>query len=172
MGNTSQGTNLNINFIIIAYGIHPSRGHARLQRESHTNNYLIKDQVASEHIWGLIHQGTKPRIDPCLRHGYPGSSPGALDISRDLTAWSQTKNLSDILGALSRVFTTWSQTKNPGYLLGALTKVFCHGFDCLVPDQEPQECTGGPRYQLGFLQSSWRMALAAALNSTVVLPLF
>jgi hypothetical protein len=136
---------------------------------SHTNNYLIKDQVASEHIWGLIHQGTRPRINPCLRHGYPGTRPGALDISRDLTAWSQTKNPSHILGALSRVFTAWSQTKNPSYLLGALTRVFC----CLVPDQEPQLSTGGPYKGLlllgprprtpviywGPLQGSFAMAL-------------
>jgi hypothetical protein len=148
------------NFIITAYGIHPSCGHVRLQRGSHTNNYLIKDQVAPEHIWGLIHQGTKPRINPCLRHGYPGTRPGALDISRDLTAWSQTKNPSHILGALSRVFTAWSQTKNPSYLLGALSRVFTawsqtknpshllgaltRVFCCLVPDQEPQSSTGGP----------------------------
>ena len=33
-------------------------------RRSHANNYLIKYQVALEHIWGLIHQGTKPRINP------------------------------------------------------------------------------------------------------------
>jgi hypothetical protein len=70
-------------------------------------------------------------------------------------------------GPLSRVFTAWSQTKNPSYLLGALTRVFCHGTDCLVLDQEPQECTGGPRSRLGSLPSSWRMALAAALNSTM-----
>jgi hypothetical protein len=97
------------------------------KRGSYTNNYLIKDQVAPEHIWGLIHQGTKPRINPCLRHGYPGTRPGALDISRDLTAWSQTKNPSHILGALSRVFTAWSQTKNPSHLLGAHTRVFLLG---------------------------------------------
>jgi hypothetical protein len=153
-------------------------------RGSHTNNYLIKDQVAPEHIWGLIHQGTKPRINPC-----PGTRPGSLDISRDLTAWSQTKNPNHLLGglsrvftawsqtknpsylqgalsrvftawsqtknpsylmgALSRVFTAWSQTKNPSYLLGSLTRVFCHGSDCLVPDQEPHDCTGGPSSQLG-----------------------
>jgi hypothetical protein len=65
----SQGDLLN--FIISAYGIHPSCGHACLQRGSYTNNCLIKDQVAPEHFWGLIHQGTRPRIDPCLRHGYP-----------------------------------------------------------------------------------------------------
>jgi ribonuclease HI len=60
-------------------------------RGSHTNKswyytkiYLIKDQVAPEHIWGLIHQGTRPRINPCFRHGYPRTHPGALDISRDL----------------------------------------------------------------------------------------
>jgi hypothetical protein len=70
-------------------------------REGHTpTRYLIKDQVAPEHFWGLIHQGPRPRINPCPRHGYPGPCPGALDISR--------------------------------------------GFNCLVPDQEPQSCTGGP----------------------------
>jgi hypothetical protein len=85
------------------------------------------------------------------------------------TAWSQTKNPNHLLGALSGVFTAWSQTKNPSHLLGALTRVFCHGTDCLVPDQEPQECTGGPRSRLGSLPSSRRMALAAALNLTLPL---
>jgi hypothetical protein len=70
-------------------------------KEGHIpTRYLIKDQVAPEHFWGLIHQGARPRINPCPRHGYPGPCPGALDISR--------------------------------------------GFNCLVPDQEPQSCTGGP----------------------------
>jgi hypothetical protein len=148
-GNTctynSQGDLFNV--IITAYGIHPSCGHVRLQRGSHTNNYLTKDQVAPEHIWCLIHQGTKPRINPCLRHAYPETRPRALDISRDLTAWSQTKNPSHILGALSRVFTAWSQTKNPNHLLGTLTRVFC----CLVPDQEPQSSIGGPHKGLLLL---------------------
>jgi hypothetical protein len=88
------------NFIIIAYGIHPSCGHACLQRGTYTDKHQIKDQVAPEYLWGLIHQGTRPRINPCPRHGYPGPCPGALDISR--------------------------------------------GFNCLVPDQEPQSSTGSP----------------------------
>jgi hypothetical protein len=37
----------------------------------------------------------------------------------------------------------------------------------LVPDQVPQECTGGPRSRLGSLPSSRRMALAAATNLTI-----
>jgi hypothetical protein len=117
-------------------------------RGSHTNNYLIKDQVAPEHIWGLIHQGTRPRINPCLRHGYPGTHPGALDISRDLNClvpdqepqssiWGPSQG-SLLLGPRPRTpiiywgpvegLFAWSQTKNPNYLLGALTRVFCHGF--------------------------------------------
>jgi hypothetical protein len=127
------------NFIITAYGIHPSCGHARLQRGSCTNKHLIKDQVALEHLWGLIHQGTRPRINPCPRHEYPGTCPYKTYLGT-LTAWSQTKNPSHILGALLRVFTAWSQTKNPSHLLGALNK----GLLCLVPDQEPQSSTGGP----------------------------
>ena len=113
-----------INFIITEYGIHPSCDHAHLQRGSHTKNYLIKDQVSPEYFWGLIHQGTRPRINPRPRHGYPGTYLGALDISRDLyclvpdqephsstggpqkgfsmalTAWSHTKNLRTVLGGL------------------------------------------------------------------------
>jgi hypothetical protein len=38
------------NFIIIACGIHPSCGHAHLQRGSYNNKHLIKDQVAPEHF--------------------------------------------------------------------------------------------------------------------------
>jgi hypothetical protein len=44
--------------------------------------YLIEDQVAPEYFWGLIHQGARPRINPCPRHGYPGPCPAALDIFR------------------------------------------------------------------------------------------
>jgi hypothetical protein len=50
----------------------------------YTKIYLIKDQVAPKHIWGLIHQGTRPRINPCFRHGFPETHPEALDTSRDL----------------------------------------------------------------------------------------
>ena len=104
-------------------------------RGSHTNkscyytkNYLIKDQVAPEHIWGLIHQGTRPRINPCFRHGYPGTHPGALDISRDL----------DCL----------FPDQEPQSSTGGPHKGLCHGFNCLVPDQEPQSSTGGPHKDL------------------------
>jgi hypothetical protein len=102
-------------------------------KEGHApTKYLIKDQVAPEHFWGLIHQGTRPRINPCPRHGYPGPCPGTLNISRGFNclvpdqepqsytggplrgplllgpASSQTKNPSHILGSLSGVFTAWS----------------------------------------------------------------
>jgi hypothetical protein len=137
---------------------------------------------------GLIHQGTRPRINPCPRHGYPGTFPGALDISRDFNCLVPDQKpqsytggpLRGLLllgprprtpviywGPLQGSFAAWSQTKNPSHLLGALTRVLCHGTDCLVPDQEPQGCTGGPRSRLGSLPSSRRMALAAALNSTI-----
>jgi hypothetical protein len=104
--------------------------------------YLIKDQVASEHFWGLIHQGTRPRINPCPRHGYPGPCPGALDISRDFNCLVPDQEPQ-------------SYTEGP-----------LEGLYCLVPDQIPQECTGGLRSRLGSLPSSRRMALATALNST------
>jgi hypothetical protein len=52
-------------------------------RKTYTNKHMFKDQVAPGYLWGLIHQGTRPRINPCPRHGYPGIFPGALDISRD-----------------------------------------------------------------------------------------
>jgi hypothetical protein len=108
------------NFIITAYGIHPSCGHARLQRGSYTNKHLIKDQVAPEHLWGLIHQGTRPRINPCPRHGYPRTCLGALDISRD--------------------FNWLVPDQEPRLSTGGPHK----GLHCLVPDQEPQLSTGGP----------------------------
>ena len=114
----SQGDRFN--FIITAYGIHPSCGHARLQRESYTNNCLIKDQVAPEHFWGLIHQGTRLRINPCPKHGYPGPCPGALDISRGFNCLVPDQELQSYTGAPLR------------------------GLYCLVPDQEPQSSTGGP----------------------------
>jgi hypothetical protein len=30
----------------------------------------------------VLHQGQRPRVNPCPRHEHPGPSPGALDISR------------------------------------------------------------------------------------------
>jgi hypothetical protein len=121
-------------------------------KEGHTpTKYLIKDQVAPEHLWGLIHQGTRPRINPCPRHGYPGPCPGALDISRGFNCLVPDQEPSVIY---------WGPSQ------GSLTRVFFHGTDCLVLDQVPQECTGGPRSRLGSLPSSRRMALAAATNLT------
>jgi hypothetical protein len=176
------------NFIITAYGIHPSCGHAHLQRGSYTNKHLIKNHVAPEQFWGLIHQGTRPRINPCPRHGYPGTFPGALDISRDFDCLVPDQEPQSYTGGpykgllllgprprtpvihwgpLQGSFVAWSPTMNPNHLLGALTRVFCHGTDCLFLDQEPQECTGGPRSLLGSFPSSRRMALATALNSTL-----
>jgi hypothetical protein len=90
------------------------------KRVIHTNKHLIKDQVAPEHLWGLIHQGTRPRINPCPRHGYPGTCPGALDISRD--------------------FNCLVPDQEPQSYIGGPHK----GLHCLVPDQEPQSSTGGP----------------------------
>jgi hypothetical protein len=139
-------------------------------REGHTpTRYIIKDQVAPEHFWGLIHQGPRPRIKPCPKHGYPGPCPGALDISRGFNCLVPEQEPQSRTGGPLGVFTAWSQTRNPSHILGALTRVFCHGTDCLVPDQVPQECTGGPRTQLGSLPSSQRMALATALILTLPL---
>jgi hypothetical protein len=107
------------NFIIIAYGIHPSCGHVHLQGGTYTNNCLIKDQVAPEHLWGLIHQGTRPRINPCPRHGYPRTFIGALGISRDFNCFIPDQEPQSYTGGPLR------------------------GLYCLVPDQEPQSYTGG-----------------------------
>jgi hypothetical protein len=140
------------NFIITAYGIHPSCGHARVQRGSHTNNYLIKDQVAPEHIWGLIHQGTRPRINPCLRHGYPGIRPGALDISRDLTHKGLFFLVPDqepqsSTGGPHKGLFCLVPNQEPQSSTGGPHK----GLFCLVPDQEPQSSTGGPHKGLFYL---------------------
>jgi hypothetical protein len=119
-------------------------------RGSHTNNYLIKDQVAPEHIWGLIHQGTRPRINPCLRHGYPGTHPGALDISRDLNCLVPDQEPQSSTGGPHKGLSAWSQTKNPNHLLGALTRVFLLG---------PRPRT--PVIYWGPSQGSFAMALTA-----------
>jgi hypothetical protein len=90
-------------------------------KEGHApTKYLIKDQVAPEHFWGLIHQGTRPRINPCPRHGYPGPCPGALDISRGFNCLVPDQEPQSYTGGPLR------------------------GLYCLVPDQEPQSYTGGP----------------------------
>jgi hypothetical protein len=97
-------------------------------REGHTpTRYLIKDQVAPEHFWGLIHQGTRPRINPCPRHGYLGPCPGALDISRGFNCLVPDQEPQSCTGGPLR------------------------GLYCLVPDQEPQSCTGGPNKGLLLL---------------------
>jgi hypothetical protein len=93
-------------------------------KEDHTpTKYLIKDQVAPEHFWGLIHQGTRPRINPCPRHRYPGPCPGALDISRD--------------------FNCLVPDQEPQSYTGGPLKGLYYLY-CLVPDQKPQSHTGGP----------------------------
>ena len=79
----------------------------------------------------------------------PWTFPGALGLYRGFNCLVLDQEPSRILGALSGVFTAWLFTKNPSRILGALIRVFCHGIDCLVPDQVPQECTGGPRSRLG-----------------------
>jgi hypothetical protein len=119
-------------------------------REGHTpTRYLIKDQVAPEHSWGLIHQGTRPRINPCPRHGYPGIFPGALDISRDFNCLVPDQEPQSCTGGPLRGLYCLVPDQEPQSSIGALTRVFCHGTDSLVPDQVPQECTGGPRTRLG-----------------------
>jgi hypothetical protein len=132
-------------------------------RGSHTNTswyytkiYLVKDQVAPEHIWGLIHQGTRPRINPCFRHGYPGTHPGALDISRDL--YQPPRNTSKDQSRL-RARIPWSTSRGPRIhlgsllpspLLGAHTRVFLLG-------SRPRT----PVIYWGPSQASFAMALTA-----------
>jgi hypothetical protein len=58
--------------------------------------------------------------------------------------------------------------QEPQQYIGGPTRVFCHGSNCLVSYQETQECTGDPISQLGSFPSSRRMALAAAVNLTLV----
>jgi hypothetical protein len=100
-------------------------------KEGHIpTKYLIEDQVAPEHFWGLIHQGARPRINPCPRHGYPGPCPGALDISRGFNCFGP------------RPRNPCPRHGYPGPCPGALD--ISRGFNCLVPDQEPQSYTGGP----------------------------
>jgi hypothetical protein len=139
-------------------------------KEGHTpTKYLIKDQVAPEHFWGLIHQGTRPRINPCPRHGYPGPCPEALDISRDFNCLVPDQEPQSYTGGPLKGLYCLVPDQEPQSLLGALTRVFC----CLVPDQEPQSSTGGPYKGLlllgprprtpviywGPLQGSFAMAL-------------
>jgi hypothetical protein len=127
-----------INFIIIAYGIHPSCGHAHLQGGSYTNKHLIKDQVAPELFWGLIHQGTRPRINPCPKHGYPGTFPGALDISRDFNCLVPDQEPQSYTGGPLRGLYCLVPDQEPqSYTRGPL-----RGLYCLVPDQEPQSYPG------------------------------
>jgi hypothetical protein len=63
--------------------------------------------------------------------------------------------LEQISGFTSSNFLVFDQESQQ--YTGALTRVFFHGSNCLVPDQEPQECIGGPRSQLWSLTFSWRI---------------
>jgi hypothetical protein len=118
---------------------------------------IILLRLGAPYKMGNIHAGyiklcvDLHQRDPLCGGRRSGNSPGKLLI------WSQTIPgiiyiLSLGIWTLSRaldILSAWSQTKNPSRILGALTRVFCHGTDCLVPDQVPQECTGGPRSRLG-----------------------
>jgi hypothetical protein len=102
-----------------------SRGPSRERgRGSHTNISwyytkicLVKDQVALECIWGLIHQGTRPRINPCFRHGFLGTHPGALDTSRDLhqPPRNTSKDQSKLMARIP-----WNIFRGPRIHLGSL----------------------------------------------------
>ena len=48
----------------------------------HQQNTWSRIKYPQNFFWGLIHQGPRPRINPCHRHGYPGLCPGALGLSR------------------------------------------------------------------------------------------
>jgi hypothetical protein len=135
------------NFIIIAYGIHPSCGHACLQKGTYTDKHQIKDQVAPEYLWGLIHQGTRPRINPCPRHGYPGPCPGALDISRGFNCLVPDQEPQSCTGGPLRGLYCLVPDQEPQSCTGGPLR----GLYCLVPDQEPQSYTGGPNKGLLLL---------------------
>ena len=136
-------------------------------KEGHTpTKYLIKDQVAPKHFWGLIHQGTRPRISPCPRYRYPGPCPGDLDISRDFNCLVLDQEPHSYTGGPLRGLYCLVLDQEPQSYTGGPKKGFFHGTDCLVPNQVPQECTRGPRSRLGSLPSFRRMALAAAINLT------
>jgi hypothetical protein len=135
------------NFIIIAYGIHPSCGYGCLQRGTYTDKHQIKDQVALEYLLGLIHQGTRPRINPCPRHGYPGPCPGALDISRGFKCLVLDQEPQSYTGGpLRGLYCLVLDQELQSYTGGPL-----RGLYCLVPDQEPQSYTGGPNKGLLLL---------------------
>jgi hypothetical protein len=128
---------------------HPGR-----EKEDQTPTHLgitprstwSKTRLPQNISWGLIHQGTRPRINPCFRHGYPGTYPGALDTSRDLyqpprnTSKDQSKLKARIPCNISR-----GPRKHLGSLLlgpRPRTPVIywgsTQGSFCLVLDQEPQ----------------------------------
>jgi hypothetical protein len=126
------------NFIIIAYGIHPSCGHVHLQG-GHIPIKYFKDQSRikspQNFFWGLIHQGLRPRINPCHRHGYPGLCPGALGLSRGFNCLVLDQEPQSSTGGPLRGLLVPDQGSTGGPL---------RGLYCLVPDQEPQSSTGGP----------------------------
>jgi hypothetical protein len=134
---------------------HPGR-----EEEDHTPTHLgitprstwSKTRLPQNISWGLIHQGTRPRINPCFRHGYPGTYPGALDTSRDL--YQPPRNTSKDQSKL-RARIPCNISRGPRKHLGSLllgprprTPVIywgpTQGSFCLVLDQEPQSSTGGP----------------------------
>jgi hypothetical protein len=70
----------------------------------------------------VLHQGQRPRINPCPRHEHPGPSPGALDISRVFIILVPDQE------------TQCPRHGYPGCSPGALD--ISRVFKCLVPDQD------------------------------------
>jgi hypothetical protein len=102
-------------------------------------------------FWGLIHQGLKPRINPCHRNGYLGLCPRALGLSRGFNCLVLDQEpQSSTGGPLRGLIHQGTRPRiNPchghGYLgLCPRALGLSRGFNCLVLDQEPQSSTGGP----------------------------
>jgi hypothetical protein len=140
-----------INFIIIAYGIHPSCGHVLLQGGSYTNKIPDRGSSCPRTFLGSYPPRSKTKDQPMPQAWVPWTFPGALDISRGFNLLGPRPRTPVIYwGPLQGSFAAWSQTKNPSHLLGALsgvlsTKVQDQG-STHAPGMGTLDISRGPRH--------------------------
>jgi hypothetical protein len=87
-----------INFIIIAYGIHPSCGHVLLQGGSYTNKIPDRGSSCPRTFLGSYPPRSKTKDQPMPQAWVPWTFPGALDISRGFNCLVQDQEPQSYTG--------------------------------------------------------------------------
>jgi hypothetical protein len=127
-------------FIITAYGIHPSCGHVPLQGGSYTNKIPDQGSGCPRTFLGSYPPRSKTKDQPMPQAWVPWTFPGALDISRDFNYLVPDQEPQSYTGGPLRGLYCLVPDQEPQSSTGGPLR----GLYCLVPDQEPQSSTGGP----------------------------